>query len=463
MAATIVIGTKNYSGETANITFFPESGGTISLGSHIVPYNYVTNYFYGTYELFFSAYNFTCSFNISSNEIIPAPQTITATTVEYNNFERYTQDPENFSDVDLINTTLSGLNTNILINKYFAGSFEGAISQFRMYVSPLSAPEVKHNFSLLKNPFIMFNPDCPDCSTDTCQIDDFTYDLIDTESIEPPFEVKPHANLLGRIYISDPRDKNYLIKDNFEYLMEVARNRPIVNKFRVSPTPTKSRRQLTPTPTKTPTRTPIIRQMPTPTKTPTPTRTPLLTSKYWDANGWWGNQRDTPQCVGFSWAHWIEDGPVEHSGTPPIISPSIIYSEAQKVDEWPGENYNGTSVRAGAKYLQSINVVKSYFWGYDINILIQSVLNLGPVVVGSYWYSGMFYPDNNGIIRITGGIVGGHAYVVNGVDTVKKQFRIKNSWGQTWGKQGHAFISFTDMARLISMNGEVCLAIENNF
>ncbi len=177
MAATIVIGTKNYSGETANITFFPESGGTISLGSHIVPYNYVANYFYGTYELFFSAYNFTCSFNISSNEIIPAPQTITATTVEYNNFERYTQDPENFSDVDLINTTLSGLNTNILINKYFAGSFEGAISQFRMYVTPLSAPEVKHNFNLLKNQFQMFNPDCPDCTTIVCEPDDFTFTI----------------------------------------------------------------------------------------------------------------------------------------------------------------------------------------------------------------------------------------------------------------------------------------------
>jgi hypothetical protein len=307
----------------------------------------------------------------------------------------------------------------------------------------------------------MFNPDCPDCSTDTCQIDDFTYAFVETESIEPPFEIKPSTELLGRMYIPDSRDKNYLIKDNFEYLMQIVRDRPIVNKFKVTPTRTKT--PLRPTPTRTPS--PSI----TPTKsrvvgpTPTPTKTPQITSKYWDANGWWGNQRNTPQCVGFSWAHWIEDGPVEHSGTPPIVLPSLIYTEAQKIDEWPGENYAGTSVRAGAKYLQSQNVIKSYYWGYDLNTLINSVFELGPVVVGTYWYSGMFYPDTNGLIRITGGIVGGHAYLINGVDKEKKLFRIKNSWGQTWGKQGHAFISFSDMSRLISMNGEVCLAIENNF
>ena len=75
----------------------------------------------------------------------------------------------------------------------------------------------------------------------------------------------------------------------------------------------------------------------------------------------------------------------------------------------------------------------------------------------------MFYPDRNGLIKISGRLAGGHAYVINGVDTKKQQFRIKNSWGKSWGQQGHAYISFTDMKRLIKENGEICLAVEKTF
>jgi hypothetical protein len=89
----------------------------------------------------------------------------------------YIQDPECLPNNDLSGTTLSGLNTNILIEQNFAGTFEGAISQFRMYVTPLSAPEIKHNFNLLKTQFQMFNPDCPDCSTIVCEPDDFTFTI----------------------------------------------------------------------------------------------------------------------------------------------------------------------------------------------------------------------------------------------------------------------------------------------
>ena len=90
----------------------------------------------------------------------------------------YIQDPESFPNNVLSGTTLSGLSTNILLEQNFGGTFEGAISQFRMYVdNPLSADEVKHNFLLVKDKFYMFDPDCPDCGLDSCETGDFTYTI----------------------------------------------------------------------------------------------------------------------------------------------------------------------------------------------------------------------------------------------------------------------------------------------
>ena len=189
----------------------------------------------------------------------------------------------------------------------------------------------------------------------------------------------------------------------------------------------------------------------------------LLTEKYWDADGWWGNQGNTPHCVGYSWAHWIDDGPIKHLGVKPNTDPVLIYKNAQKLDEWVGENYDGTSVRGGAKYLKNVGKIGSYLWTFNINTLIQTLLTQGPVVVGTNWYVGMFYPDKNGLIRLSGRKAGGHAYVINGIDTKKRLFRIKNSWGRGWGLSGHAFISFSDVQRLINENGEICLAVENTF
>lgn len=277
---------------------------------------------------------------------------------------------------------------------------------------------------------------------------------IDSSIIPPNTDSLPFQ--LGRKEFLDVRDNNYLISNFFEKIL-TAKSKVVVRPTR-TPTPTRTR----PRPTITPSPTPSISKTNT-NPTPTPTASLNITSKYWQDDAWWGNQGNTPMCVGYAWSHWISDGPVFHSGNQPIIQPSTIYYEAQKIDEWPGENYDGTSVRAGVKYLQQTGKVVSYYWAFDVNTLIKTILEIGPVVVGTNWYYGMFYPNVNGLIRVSGSLAGGHAYVINGVDTVNRLFRIKNSWGQSWGVRGHAYISFTDMARLINERGEICLAIEMNF
>jgi hypothetical protein len=92
----------------------------------------------------------------------------------------YIQDPECFPENILANTSLNKLRTHILLEQNFAGTFDGAISQFRFYTQPLSAPEVKHNFKVLKETYNMFDPDCPDCTTATCAPNDFTYTISNT-------------------------------------------------------------------------------------------------------------------------------------------------------------------------------------------------------------------------------------------------------------------------------------------
>ena len=153
-----------------------------------------------------------------------------------NSLGPYQQDPECFPINDLSGTTLSGLSTNILIEQNFAGTFEGGISQFRMYVSPLSAPEVKHNFNLLKTQFQMFNPDCPDCSTIVCETNDLTYTIV---SVSPTPTVTPTVT-------RTPRPS-------------------------ITPTPTVT---ATPTVTVTPS---VSGLPPTPTRTVTPSPTPTIT------------------------------------------------------------------------------------------------------------------------------------------------------------------------------------------
>lgn len=165
MPATVKIGSNNYSGQTAVITFLPNTGGTVNVGAQVIPYDYSTDYFYGTYELNFTGFSYSCSFQIISGQTLPVFTPPTPGPITYTFEPPYQQDPEVMPNQTLSGTSLSALTTNILIEPNFAGTFDGGISQFRMYVEPLNASEIWHNFEILKTKFQMFDPKCPNCST----------------------------------------------------------------------------------------------------------------------------------------------------------------------------------------------------------------------------------------------------------------------------------------------------------
>ena len=60
MGTGIQISSVNYNGDTADITFYPDTGGTVSLGTNVLPHTFDLDYYYGVYELYFSLYNKTC-------------------------------------------------------------------------------------------------------------------------------------------------------------------------------------------------------------------------------------------------------------------------------------------------------------------------------------------------------------------------------------------------------------------
>lgn len=193
------------------------------------------------------------------------------------------------------------------------------------------------------------------------------------------------------------------------------------------------------------------------------------TQRFWHSDGWWGDQGHTPHCVAFSWAHFLHDGPLVGSiyRDVRLVDTGELYCEAQKRDPWPGDCdtplYDGTSVRAGAKVLQEWGHIQEYRWARSADEVVQVILNQGPVIVGTWWKMDMFYPNTQGVITATGANSGGHAYVINGVNLDTGFFRIKNSWGRRWGRQGHALISISDMDMLIKDYGEACVPLQKKW
>ena len=149
-------------------------------------------------------------------------------------------------------------------------------------------------------------------------------------------------------------------------------------------------------------------------------------------------------CVGFAWTAELIASP---RPDPHVARPTAeayarsVYRRAQQLDYWAGEDYEGTSVLAGAKTVREAGFIDGYRWAFGVDDVRDAVIDIGPVVVGVPWLESMFTPRRSGLLEVHGPAVGGHALCVTGYHPNMRLgvwegwfrrfevFRLRQSWG----------------------------------
>jgi hypothetical protein len=138
------------------------------------------------------------------------------------------------------------------------------------------------------------------------------------------------------------------------------------------------------------------------------------------------------------------------------------YDWTRRNDEWPGEDYSGTSVNAGMKWYRDLGLIDAWWWCRSIEDLIQAIIQIGPAVIGIPWREGMYETRSDGLVEVHGRVVGGHCIHVNGYSPSYRRlgevFRWKNSWGNGYGINGQGWIK-TDAFDYLAFRGQGEVAI----
>lgn len=193
------------------------------------------------------------------------------------------------------------------------------------------------------------------------------------------------------------------------------------------------------------------------------------------------DQGEEGACTGFGLAAvvnyqlWCRDDMPVKSGRK--VSPFMLYQLARFYDEWPGEEYEGSSCRGALKGWHKHGVCLEEFWsspnsrpdtGWDTNAVkqplgvyyridIRSVVDMQAAIyetgaiyvsanVHNGWNLGSSDPSplthqNLPVIKGRGN-PGGHAFALVGYNS--RGFIVQNSWGPEWGASGFAILPYED-------------------
>lgn len=135
-----------------------------------------------------------------------------------------------------------------------------------------------------------------------------------------------------------------------------------------------------------------------------------------------------------------------------------LYSLATVLDAVPGQyppTDTGSSGLGVAKALKALGLASGYGHAFSLAAL-TSALQSGPVMIGIPWLNSMFEPAADGRIVVdrSSGVAGGHEIELNRYDGAG-HYWITNSWGTSWGTGGSGYLTSTDLAWLLSQQGDV--------
>jgi hypothetical protein len=166
------------------------------------------------------------------------------------------------------------------------------------------------------------------------------------------------------------------------------------------------------------------------------------------------DQGITPHCVAYTAKGMLNTAPF--SAAEPYYrrsrySTSEFYAGAQQRDQWPGEDYDGTSAQGVLAYLAERQIISEYRWCFGLDDLLRTLSHHGPVSVGAWWHAGMQRPEGErGLVSYEGSRLGGHQFEAIGVHPKEEEVEFMNSWGTGWGDRGRFRMKFFDVAVMLA-------------
>lgn len=188
------------------------------------------------------------------------------------------------------------------------------------------------------------------------------------------------------------------------------------------------------------------------------------------------NQGSEGTTTGFSAAYALTAEYKRVLGKSEVFSARSIFVEARRNDEWPGEDYEGSSILGAMKGLKEVGAYLEKDWPYErrkealpekkpvVQItaytripsertdLLVEALQSGKVVVISLQVTDDFAElGEGGKVQLSADpkITGGHSVALVGYDGASDEFTFANMWGTSWGSAGFGLIRRSDLQKLI--------------